>query len=137
MKITNNQRTLNILNKAIEIGFELDESLRLEDVKNEAINYLIKNNEGIEEECDVLTMGSHGQRVDWSDGKGFDFWSQGEIVDFKKHWFDLPKTKVFFETLVDSFGNVIRLYYVVGETEYNAPEGFFYDKKTKCHKKIK
>ena len=135
MKITNNQRTLNILNKDIKIGFELDESLSMKELKEKAINYLIENNEGTEEECDVLTVGSHDQRVEWSDGKGFDFWSQGEIVNFTKHWFDPPKTKVFYETLVDSEANVIRLYYVVGETEYNMPEGYYYSRKEKRHLK--
>ena len=123
MVITNDKRTVNILNKAIEIGFELNESLRLEDVKNEAISYLIENASGTDEECDIIT-GNHGQSAQWTDGKGYEFFSQGEIVDFKKHWFDTPETKVYYQNLVDSVGNVIRLYYVVGETKYNKPEGY-------------
>ena len=123
MKITNEKRTLNILNKAIEIGFEIDESLSMEELKEKAINYLIANDSGTEEECDVIT-GSHGQSVYWTDGKGYEFFSQGKIVNFKKHWFDTPETKVYYQNLVDSVGNVIRLYYVVGETKYNKPEGY-------------
>ena len=123
MKITNDQRTVNILNKAIEIGFELEESLSMEELKEKAISYLIENDQGTEEECDVVT-GSHGQSAQWTDGKGYEFFSQGEIVDFKKHWFDTPETKVYYQNLVDSVGNVIRLYYVVGKTKYNKPEGY-------------
>ena len=123
MEITNDKRTLNILNKAIEFDFEIDESLSMEEIKEKAINYLIANDPGTEEECPVVT-GSHGQSVQWTDGKGYEFFSQGKIVDFKKHWFDTPDTKVYYQNLVDSVGNVIRLYYVVGETKYNKPEGY-------------
>ena len=123
MVITNDKRTVNILNKAIKIGFEIDESLNMEELKEKAINYLIANDSGTEEECPVVT-GKHGQSVQWTDGKGYEFFSQGKIVDFKKHWFDTPETKVYYQNLVDSVGNVIRLYYVVGETKYNKPEGY-------------
>jgi len=123
MKTTNEKRTLNIFNKAIEIGFEIDESLSMKKLKEKAISYLIENTSGTEEECDIIT-GSHGQSVQWTDGKGYEFFSQGKIVDFKKHWFDTPETKVYYQNLVDSVGNVIRLYYVVGETKYNKPEGY-------------
>jgi len=136
MKITNEKRILNILNKAIEIGFEIDESLSMEELKEKAIHYLIENELCIDKYCPVIT-GSCGQSVKWTDGKGYEFFAQGEIIDFKRHWCDAPKTKVYYKKIVDSFGNVIRLYYKVEETEYNAPDGFFYDKKTKCHKKIK
>lgn len=117
--ITPNQRTLNILKNAIELGFEFDESNTLEEIRIEAEQYLIDNAEAIEEECEVESLGNHGQRVDWSDGMGFDFWTQGEIVDFRKYWFDSPDTKVFHETIVDSLGRVVKLYYLVGETEFN------------------
>ena len=134
MKITNEKRTLNILNKAIEIGFEIDESLSMEELKEKAISYLIENTSGTEEECEVV-IGSHVQSFYWTDGKGYEFFSQGEILDFIEHWFDPPETKVFYETLVDSEANVIRLYYIVGETEYNMPEGYYYSPKGKCHLK--
>ena len=135
MKITNEKRTLNILNKAVEIGFEIDESLSMEELKEKAINYLIANDSGTEEECPVVT-GKHGQSVQWTDGKGYEFFSQGEILDFAKHWYDISGTKVFYQNLVDSEANVIRLYYVVGETEYNMTEGYYYSCKEKGHLKI-
>lgn len=119
-RITANQRTLNIISKAVENGFEYDENNRMEDVRIAAEEYLIDNTEAQEEECEVRSLGNHGQRVDWSDEYGYDFWSQGEIVDFKKHWFDAPDTKVFHETVIDSLGNVVKLYYVVGETQFNS-----------------
>ena len=135
MKITNDKRTLNILNKAIEIGFEIDESLSMEELKEKAIHYLIENESCIDKYCPVIT-GSCGQSVKWTDGKGYEFFAQGEIINFKRHLCDAPNTKVYYKKIVDSFGNVIRLYYLVGETEYNAPEGFYYNCKEKRHLKI-
>lgn len=118
--ITASQRTLNIIYKAISNGFEFDERIAIEDVRIEAEEFLIENEIGvIEEECEVKSLGNHGQRVDWSDGKGFDFWTQGEIVDFRSHWFDAPETKVFHSTVIDSNANVVKLYYLVGETDHN------------------
>ena len=118
--ITANQRTLNILNKAIQNGFEIDTKEIFENVRDAATQFLIDNEiDVIEEEVEVKSLGSHGQRVDWSDGKGFDFWSQGEIVNLKKYWNAAPDTKVYHETCVDRDANVIKMYYLVGETALN------------------
>ena len=135
-KVTKNQRTLNIINKSVENGFEFDEAETLEEIRIDAEDFLIENTEASEEECDIESLGNHGQRVDWSDGKGYDFCSQGEIVDWSNNWSKSPDTKVFYETVIDSDANVIKLYYLVGETDMNAPEGFYYSKKEKCHIKI-
>lgn len=119
-QITANQRSINIINKAIATGFEFNEGDIFEEIRNDATQFLIDNEvDVIEEEVEVKSLGGHGQRVDWSDGKGFDFWSQGEIVDFKRHWNDDPGTKVYHEVCVDSDANVIKMYYLVGATEYN------------------
>ena len=56
---TNNQRTINILNKAIENGFEFDERNSLEEIRIEAEEFLIENTEAIEEECEVKSLGNH------------------------------------------------------------------------------
>jgi hypothetical protein len=133
--ISKNQRTINIINRALEFGFEFDENKRLEDVRNSAEEFLIENTEAEEEECEVKSLGNHGQRVDWYDGMGYEFWSQGEIVDFRANWSKPPETKVFHETVIDSEGKVVKLFYLVGETDYNAPEGFWYNPKTKKHEK--
>jgi hypothetical protein len=118
--ITPSQRDLNILNKAVANGFEINSQDTFEEVRNAATDFLIENEIDVkEEQVEVKSLGNHGQRVDWSDEFGFEFWSQGEIVDFKSHWHDAPGTKVFHETCVDSEANVIKMYYLVAETEYN------------------
>ena len=126
---TNNQRTINILNKAIENGFEFDERNSLEEIRIEAEEFLIENTEAIEEECEVKSLGNHGQRVDWNDRKGFEFWTQGEIVDFSKTWFSPPETKVFHNTVVNSEGIVVNLFFYVGKTEFNTLGEFFEEDK--------
>lgn len=128
-----NQRTINIINKAIALGFEFTEDETIENIRISAEEFLIENADAIEEECEVKSLGNHGQRVDWSDGKGFDFWSQGEIIDFSAHWYDAPETKVFHETVLDTDGNVVKLFYYVGETQGNAPDGFMYSEKQRKH----
>ena len=122
---TNNQRTINILNKAIENGFEFDERNSLEEIRIEAEEFLIENTEAIEEECEVKSLGNHGQRVDWNDRKGFEFCTQGEIVDFSKTWFSPPETKVFHNKVVNSEGIVVNLFFYVGKTEFNTLGEFF------------
>lgn len=117
--ITANQRTINIINKAIENGFTFDVNDTIQDALIVAEEYLIENTEAIEIECEVDSLGRNGQRVDWSDGKGFDYWCQGEIVDFSAHYFDSPDTKVFHTTVVDSQAQVVKLYYLVGLTSHN------------------
>jgi len=119
---TPEQRHANILLSAVNQGFEIDERETFEQVINDAELYLINNDcEGYEVECEVKSLGNHGQRVDFSDGMGFDYWCQGEIVDFRNHWFDGPETKVYHTALADSEGKVVKLYYLVGETDYNQP----------------
>lgn len=103
--IQNNQRTINILNKAIANGFEFEHSMTIEAAQIEAEDFLIQNEIDVkEEQCEVRSLGNHGQRVDWSDGKGFDFWAQGQITDW------LTNGKFVHSTIIDSEANVVKLY---------------------------
>ncbi len=117
--ISKNQRTINILNKALELGFEFDENSPLETLRFEAEDFIMSNSEGEEVECEVKSLGRHGQRVDFNDGKGLEYWCQGGIVDFSQNWHKPADTKIFHTNLIDSEGNYLRLYYLVGETDFN------------------
>lgn len=117
--ISNNQRTVNILNKALELGFEFNINESIEQAQLEAENFIMSNSEGEEVECEVKSSSRHGQRVDFNDGMGLEYWCQGEIVDFSKHWHKSTDTKVFHTDLIDSLGNYLKLYYLVGQTDYN------------------
>lgn len=128
--ITAIQRKLNILEKATQNDFEIDESESFDELIFSAEQYLIDNEiDAQEEECEVVSLGNHGQRIDWYDGKGYEFWAQGEIIDFSHYWNNAPEEKVYHTTVVDSEANVVKLFYFVGETEYNAPDGYYYSKK--------
>lgn len=132
--ITANQRILNILQNAVNNGFSFNEQDTLEEIRINAEDYLIENTEAIEVECEIRF--GRDQQVNWSDGKGFDYQSWGEILDYgtiKSNWFNSPDTKVFHSVVLNSEGQVVKLYYLVGETEYNAPTGFTYSHKEKKH----
>lgn len=120
LKTNKMNRELNIIRKATENGFDIDKQTSFEEIVIACEEYLIGEEiDVVEEQVEVASLGNHGQRVDWSDGKGFGFWSQGEIVDFRAHWFDAPDTKVFHTTVVDTDANVVKMYYLVGETDHN------------------
>lgn len=126
-------RTVNIISRAVCLGFEFNEDSRIEDIRIAAEAYLIENTDHTEEECEVRQIGNHGQRVDWNDGKGYEYWAQGEIVEWGANWHKEPDHRVIHSTIVDTHANVIDLYYLVGETEYNAPDGYFYHNKLGRH----
>lgn len=129
----------NTMKQAIEIGFDFDafeNETTLEEMERAMIEFLRENIEILpieEEECEVRTSGgsqnvSHG-----------DYTCSGYIVDFSKHWFDEPETKVFHSSYlqIDEQGNAknMKLYYLVGATVYNAPDGYWYNSKLKMHVK--
>lgn len=126
MKNTSN-RMANILLAAIKLGFEIDTTDSFESVLNEAEDFIMNNATPERHECEVSTSG-HNQYVNFGD-----FHSSGHIVDFSAHWHESPETEVDHESFVDDDGNLIQLFYKVGETDYNAPDGFYYSKKLGRH----
>ena len=103
-RISANQRTINIINAALANGFDFDDRGTIEDVRIEAEEFLIQNTEGVDEYVDVKNLGHHGQRIDWSDGYGYDYWMQGELTD----WSEAPE-KIVIAQILDSKGQVINL----------------------------
>ena len=58
------------------------------------------------------------------------------IVDFSNNWDKSPETKVFHYNFImeqEGIMKCMNLYYLVGETDYNAPDGYYYDAKKKRH----
>jgi hypothetical protein len=123
-------RALNILKAATEKGFEINENEAFYKVVEEAENYLLEQDPDERHECEVKSLGRHGQRVDFGS-----FWQQGEIVDFRLHWNKEPNTEVNHSDFIDEDGKYIQLFYLVGETDYNAPEGYYFDRKQGKHVK--
>jgi hypothetical protein len=125
-----------IISQAIELGFDFElfsDDTELNQVSQSMLDFFNENSEklpAIEDECEVSSDG-RSQSVSYGD-----YTSSGEIVDFSKNWHRSPETKVFHTAFVmESEGIMknVRLYYLVGETDYNAPDGFYYDRKTKKH----
>lgn len=128
-----------IITQAIALGFDFEQftaETELQEVEQAMVDFFNENSdklERIEDECEVTTNG-RTQHVSYGD-----FWSDGEIVDFSANWSKSPETKVFHSDFVMEQDGVMKnmnLYYLVGETEYNAPDGYYYSKKEKGHVKM-
>lgn len=128
-----------IIAQAISLGFDFeqfDNETSVEEVIQSMVDFFNENSEKLErleDECEVSSNG-RGQHVSYGD-----FESSGEIVTFSKNWHKAPETKVFHSDFVMENNCVMKnmnLYYLVGETDYNAPAGFVYSKKDKRHIKI-
>lgn len=125
-----------IIAQAITLGFDFEQftnDTTIEEMIAVMMDFFNENYEAlpqIEDECEVTSNG-RGQNVSYGD-----FVSSGQIVDFSNHWSDSPDTKVFHSDFVmenEGLMKNMRLYYLVGETDYNAPDGFYFDRKTKSH----
>ena len=125
-----------IINQAISLGFDFEQftnDATIEEIAQEMLDFFSENSEKlerIEDECEVTNNG-RTQHVSYGD-----FWSDGEIVDFSANWDKTPETKIFHSDFVmedkDGLMKNMHLFYLVGETEYNAPDGYIY-KKGKGH----
>ena len=128
----------SIITQAISLGFDFEQftsETELQEVEQAMVDFFNENAEKlerIEDECEVTSNG-RTQHVSYGD-----FWSDGEIVDFSANWSKSPETKVFHSDFVMEQDGVMKnmnLYYLVGETDYNAPDGYYFDKKSKSHVK--
>lgn len=122
MKTIDYIRAANILLLAARYDFEFDMNESLEENLANAEAYLLENWQYfdiLEEECDISVKGNHGQHVSFVDQNGWEYESQGDLVDFSKHWHKDPAEKIYFDSIIDSEGRIVRLYYRVGETDIN------------------
>lgn len=125
-----------IIAQAISLGFDFeafDNETSVEEITTAMMEFFNENSEKlpqIEDECEVSNNG-RGQHVSYGD-----YQSSGEIVTFSENWHKSPDTKVFHSNFVmeqEGLMKQMNLYYLVGETDYNAPDGFHYDRKLKAH----
>lgn len=113
--ISNSQRQLNIISKALTYEFEINGRLEFEDVVALAEEHLIEavRDEGDEryEECEITTHGST-QGASWSDNMGFEFRVDGELIsanDYSRAA-NYGENRIVFHWVVDSLGDVVGLY---------------------------
>jgi len=128
-----------IIAQAITLGFDFEqfeEEITVEEINRALVDFFNENSEKLErleDECEVTNNG-RTQHVSYGD-----FWSDGEIVDFSSNWHKAPETKVFHSDFVMEDNGLMKnmnLYYLVGETDCNAPDGYYFNTKTKSHEKI-
>lgn len=119
-QISQTQRVLNIFTKAAEFGYELDFNMEISEAIIEASDLLIENStEEIEEFC-AVDHSNRGQSINWNDGYGLSVESWGELVQYDR--FASPETKYFHTTVVNSLGQVVKLYDLQGENSSNTTE---------------
>lgn len=125
-----------IITQAITLGFDFeqfDNDNTMEEVMQSLVEFFSENSDRLptmEDECEVTSNG-RSQNVNY-----VDYTSSGEIVHFSENWHKAPETKVFHSDFVMEDAGIMknmRLYYLVGETDYNAPEGYWFNPKTKRH----
>jgi hypothetical protein len=129
-----------IIRQAIELGFDFEQftnAADLKEVSETLMDFFIENSDKLpklEDECEVTSNG-RTQHVSYGN-----FWSDGEIVHFSDNSHKSPETKVYHSHFVmedDTEGlmKTMHLYYLVGETDYNAPDGYYYSESEKRHVK--
>lgn len=125
------------IQQALDLGFDFDQftdHATIEEINVSLIEFFNESSDKLpqeEDECEVTSSG-RSQNVTHEN-----FSSSGEIVDFSLNWHKSPDTKVFHSSYIFCDKNGIyknmNLYYLVGETDYNAPEGYFFDRKLSKH----
>lgn len=114
-----------VISQAISLGFDFEQftnDAELQEVEQALVDFFNENSDKLprlEDECEVKSNG-RTQHVSYRY-----FWIDGEIVDFSSHWHESPDTKIFHSDFVmedaDGLMKNMHLYYLVGETDYNAP----------------
>ena len=108
-KITPTQRILNIITEAVELGLEINQKETLENIALESEDFLVENKEAENIICNLVSLGSHGQRCDYSDGHGYDYWQQGEIISAATLLKAAPGELIHYATIIDSKAYVLHL----------------------------
>jgi hypothetical protein len=111
MKRTLEIRDINILNKAMQAGFEGNFNATIEENLSDAQDYLIEWEVGLyEAQAQVTSVGRGEETFSWADKKGFEIIGNGQILGegLEKHG-----DNVYHTTTVDTDGNVVKLYHVL------------------------
>ena len=114
---TKQERALNILVNAVKLGFEMDLTETVEDQTILAENYLIDNAPATEDYCPVKNVG-RSQHASYNDRMGYEWECDGEIFT-EYNPTNAPDHKYYHSLVVNSLGEVVRLYDVQGENEFN------------------
>lgn len=125
-----------IITQAINLCFDFSQfsdDTNIEEMLQIMMDFFSENSRELPEleaECDVEMFGRN-QSVNYGD-----YTSSGEIVDFSSNWHQAPDHKVFHSDFImedEGIMKNMRLYYLVGETADNTPDGFWFNPKTKSH----
>lgn len=114
--ITSDQAFINQLQRAVENGFEIDRSESIEEIQIQAQDYLINNLPADKKiYCEVINHGTN-QHVDYADGIGTTYTSDGEIIDWNTYRDAAPNEQHVYASIVDVKAQIIELYEVLNLT---------------------
>lgn len=83
METTNKQHRINLLNAAIDLGFEPDENKELWQIFEDAMDYIEENGEAVFTQCD---FSCRGQYYTFCDIDGYCNDCTGDIFDFSARY---------------------------------------------------
>jgi hypothetical protein len=115
MTRNNTLRTINILTKATDYGFQINTNESFEDVLIAAEQYLIECGTDFSEEVELTTQGT-SQSFNYSDNWGFEKTVTGEIIgrdSYRKADYirkNNESVKHVVDTIVNTEGRVVELY---------------------------
>ena len=121
---TKQERALNILSKAVALGFEIDLTESVEEQTNLAEQFLIDTAMADKVEFstseDYCPVKNHGrsQHASYNDRMGYVWECDGEICT-EYNAYNAPNHRYYHSIIVNSVGDVVRLYDVQGENEFN------------------
>lgn len=108
--ITSDQAFINQLQRAVENGFEIDRDETIEDIQIQVQDFLVDNLPADQQiYCEVLQHG-RSQHVDYADGFGTYYTSDGEIIGWNTYRDAAPNEQYVYATIVDVKGQIIQLY---------------------------
>lgn len=109
------ERELNIINVATEdCGFEVNKANTFENIVAAAIE-AIEDFDVVDYDSpvdDFNDLGYDGKYLAWSDGKGYNWWAQGEFGWEREYANANAGDRVDLEKVIDSEGKLVQLYII-------------------------
>ncbi|MFV0398811.1 MAG: hypothetical protein ACK5JU_12500 [Bacteroidales bacterium] len=128
-KITKQQRAINVIQRAINLGYEFDSSFTFDEILIDCENFLFGELDADRYEKCQLHTSTRDQHYSYADGMGYENTVSGDIHYFDPEetrytfsedgtpisieWFDVEEednSVVFFDRVIDSEAKVVQLY---------------------------
>ena len=106
--VNKEQRLLNILQKAINLSFEIDKQETFEQIIISAQDFILEWTEPLFEEVQIERAGIC-QRIDWTDRMGYHYWVEGDLLSYETMYHTNPGGRIVLATVFNSKGDPVCL----------------------------